>query len=343
MSNPSYMRVQHFTPALEFYRKLGAPVDRALQHAGLPLEIELYPEAYMRHEREVEFLRFLRDREPIDDIGWRIYGDYGLHVPDRNSGAELSRKMLLGQRLIKFKGSLWRANSFIKTRITPIAEGVRFEFLDQNELGSVEKLSSDWTRIMAVVALLQAGLGPGWRPPKIGHGSMAQPCDESLIYFERTKILQGQATTWVDIPNSALAYHATSISLTRQQECVTRAGAPAERSIDTPDYGSASEMLKLMLLPYISEGFPCVDAAAEMVKCSRRTFQRRLREEGCSYAELTRDLRIEHAQRLLATGDMKIIDVAVAVGFDHAPNFSRAFTSRTGMSPSAYSSSIGLQ
>jgi len=335
------MRVRHFLPALEFYRKLGAPVYSALRHTGLPSEIEFYPEAFMPREKSAKFLRFLRSREHIDDVGWQIYGGFGFRVADKVSEVELCQQLSIGQKVVKFKDSLWRANNFIHPQITTVPGGIKFEFLDCQGQDSFEKLVLDWTRNLAVVALVQSVLGPDWRPSKLGFVSTARPCDHALTYFDRTKILQGQATTWVYVPNEVLAYKAAPNFTGRLPERSNCTDAPLPCGFGPPDYGSLSEMLKSMLMPYVSEGFPSVDAAAEMVNCSRRSLQRKLGDKGTSYAKLTKELRIEHAQRMLAETDMKVIDIAVATGFLHAANFTRAFVSSTGLTPRAYRRGIG--
>jgi AraC-like DNA-binding protein len=61
----------------------------------------------------------------------------------------------------------------------------------------------------------------------------------------------------------------------------------------------------------------------------RRTF-------GATLLEYLTQLRISHAQRLLATTDDKVLDVALSSGFGSLSRFNDAFVRRCGLSPSAY-------
>jgi AraC family transcriptional regulator len=64
-----------------------------------------------------------------------------------------------------------------------------------------------------------------------------------------------------------------------------------------------------------------------------RAFRRRYR---CSPAEYQRNLRVEHASRLLATTQRPLAEVAQATGFADQPHFSRVFKERTGLTPGQF-------
>ena len=49
--------------------------------------------------------------------------------------------------------------------------------------------------------------------------------------------------------------------------------------------------------------------------------------------EYCRELRLQHAIKLLREGDMPLVDIALQVGYQHAPAFSSAFKKRFGCSP----------
>jgi AraC family transcriptional regulator len=62
-----------------------------------------------------------------------------------------------------------------------------------------------------------------------------------------------------------------------------------------------------------------------------RTFRRYF---GCSIGEHLRELRVQHACRLLATSDQPLAEIAVSAGFCDQSHLCRAIRSRTGLTPS---------
>lgn len=82
-------------------------------------------------------------------------------------------------------------------------------------------------------------------------------------------------------------------------------------------------------------------ALARELAMSTRTLSRRLREEGSALPELTRDIRIEQAERLLAGTDLPLAKIARQLGFSELATFSRAFKQATGRTPGEFRRSFG--
>jgi AraC-like DNA-binding protein len=64
--------------------------------------------------------------------------------------------------------------------------------------------------------------------------------------------------------------------------------------------------------------------------------QRRLRESGITYSDLVETERLRLAIKLLAQEDIKICDVASELGYTEPGNFTRAFRTWTGLTPSKF-------
>ena len=71
-----------------------------------------------------------------------------------------------------------------------------------------------------------------------------------------------------------------------------------------------------------------------------RTFQRRLAFQGVAYSDLVADVRRDLARDMLADRSQSQIDISMALGYSDASNFSRAFKSGVGMTPSQYRKSV---
>jgi AraC-like DNA-binding protein len=75
---------------------------------------------------------------------------------------------------------------------------------------------------------------------------------------------------------------------------------------------------------------------AVLLGMSIRSLQRRLNEQGTSYAEVLRDTRRELAMSYLKQPQCSVAEVAFLLGFEDASAFARAFRSWTGVSPSEF-------
>jgi AraC-like DNA-binding protein len=83
-----------------------------------------------------------------------------------------------------------------------------------------------------------------------------------------------------------------------------------------------------------------IDAAAEAVGMTRRTFQRQLARRGTSYDALRDELRKQLATALLADGPLSTTALANALGYGHVTAFHRAFRRWTGTTPQTFATVV---
>jgi AraC-like DNA-binding protein len=80
-----------------------------------------------------------------------------------------------------------------------------------------------------------------------------------------------------------------------------------------------------------------VGAVARIIGISTQHVCRVLkRERGLTFADLLRDVRLREARRLLRESSYSMKEIAFRVGFRHPSQFTRAFASDCGLSPSQY-------
>jgi AraC-like DNA-binding protein len=84
------------------------------------------------------------------------------------------------------------------------------------------------------------------------------------------------------------------------------------------------------------EGTVSLRAAARQLGTSPRTLQRRLNAHGVGFWALAAQSRFEIAIVLLHGTDLKVQEIAAALGYSTPGGFARAFTSWAGHPPSAY-------
>jgi len=91
----------------------------------------------------------------------------------------------------------------------------------------------------------------------------------------------------------------------------------------------------------LSGGHPCLHKTATALGMSTRTLQRRLREEGTTFAELLDALRREMSLRLLKDKSLAVYEVAFLLGYSEPSAFYRAFRRWRGASPYEFRTAAG--
>ena len=84
------------------------------------------------------------------------------------------------------------------------------------------------------------------------------------------------------------------------------------------------------------DGPPRLHTVAREARCSVRTLQRRLRDAGLTYTRVLDEARLEAAAQLLREPELRVVDVAVDLGYSDQANFTRAFRRWAGISPTQF-------
>jgi len=325
-------RAKHLLAFTCLLRKIGAPVDRDLARAKLPILLEEMPESYVSLGLAFGFLMGCAAREGIDDLGFEAGWPIGLN--------ELSPKLL----------SAVRAAPTIKSRLECFsrfarleANTLRCEFLPEGDAVRVcirEKLPpgvdariAEWQSVKALVEIVRSGTGPEWSPSQICLQSAQKVHPSVLDRLDAVSVRVGQSTTSFLVPAPLLATPIKQCESPDTGETTSR-----RASVDSPEeeFEGLVETLRVTLAPYLASRYPPIELAAEIVGTSTRSLQRRLGKRQTSYSELIDQLRFDLAARLLADPDQKIIDIAMRLGYEHSPNFSRAFRRISGLTPRQY-------
>jgi AraC-like DNA-binding protein len=107
---------------------------------------------------------------------------------------------------------------------------------------------------------------------------------------------------------------------------------------------SFADSLQQAIAPFLKERYPSIKLAANLSQMSVRTLQRRLTDDQVTYSQLVTRLRYQRALQLLGaprSGSlrdrrMKIIDIAMELGYQDAAHFTRAFKQWTGETPQRF-------
>lgn len=99
--------------------------------------------------------------------------------------------------------------------------------------------------------------------------------------------------------------------------------------------GNISDWTRMMLRES-NDGLPGIDEIAATLNISPRTLHRHLKKEGLVYRTLCVEERERRARELLASTRLSVTRIAQELGYEDASNFTRAFRSRVGCSPSEF-------
>jgi len=97
--------------------------------------------------------------------------------------------------------------------------------------------------------------------------------------------------------------------------------------------GRLGAVVQEIIAPLFRDGYPDVHSVATMLGLGVRTLQRRLSDEGVTYARVVARARFDVAQQMLEDPACKVIEVALDLGYSDQAHFTRAFTRWTGFAP----------
>ena len=108
----------------------------------------------------------------------------------------------------------------------------------------------------------------------------------------------------------------------------------AKRQFGATPRSSFLERVRVAVANALVHGRPTIRTIARVVHASPRTLQRRLRQQGTTYATLIDSVRRERTERLVTAGNLSITEIAFLAGFTDIGGFRRAYMRWTGVTPS---------
>lgn len=142
-------------------------------------------------------------------------------------------------------------------------------------------------------------------------------------------------------PAEVLARVAVHLALAGSQQQARACMAEAESALENAARGERTDRVIAQAVERLVRAdlsqVPALAELAARVGTHEKRLSRAFREQnGCTVFEFVRDARLGEAQRLLGGSVLSVEEVALAVGFSGAANFSTAFRDRFGCTPSAF-------
>jgi AraC-like DNA-binding protein len=103
---------------------------------------------------------------------------------------------------------------------------------------------------------------------------------------------------------------------------------------------SLGNQLRRVLADLMAGGEANADAVCRRLRVSRRTMQRRLKDEKTSFQQILNEVRADLAVRYLSDKRLKSFEVAMLLGYSNLSSFTTAFKSWYDMPPAVYRQKI---
>jgi AraC-like DNA-binding protein len=255
-------------------------------------------------------------------VGWhvgRYFGDSGI---TRNLLQQLEGAPTLYRALYEFVRLVGTEASHLELGIQERPDEILFCTQYSTIKDWPGYSTSQAYQLEAYVDLVRQYVGPDWAPREIGIEHAVTP-PVAKEHFPDTRIRTTQPMGYITVPRTCLP-----LPPRRRKAEPTEAAEP--RRPRKPDFVQA---LSALIEPHLPEGYPSQRLAASLSDTSVRTLARRLSGSRVRYQDLVDKLRLEAAQRYLLDPDLRIIDVAQAVGFSDPGHFSRMFRRLAGVTP----------
>lgn len=323
-------RATYLNDYIAVLREIGAPVDRELAQSLLPPRIEETPDLYVSVPVAIEWVaRTGYDVHPME---------LGLLAAQRASLTSLrlghQAAVMAAQTGLKRLQALAAISQYedsaLEMSIRHEADNVRVT-CDLAGFGHhMHVCIGEWLCLQAVISVIRSVAGAAWCPSELCFVSRMCPPEAVRAAFPNTRIRIAQRHASVVVARADIA---------RPTRYVGASAHSSPASVDAENGQSAWEfvsLLRMMIQPYLNDGCLDVAFAAEIAGMSTRTLQRKLQRSGNSYSQIVQEARFELARTHLDDPSMKVIDVAMTVGYESPQHFTRAFHRFTGITPSQY-------
>lgn len=325
-SAPPIIRLVHAQAFASFLETLGTPTDRLFGRVGLPVHASDPGVFVPLGQAWALFDAAAQLEDP--ELGWHVGRFYGDNQLSTGLLSRIEHAPTLYQALKSFVRLVSAEASHLKLGILERPDDILFYTHYSTIKDWPGYRSSQAYQLEVYLDLIRHYTGSGWVPSEIGieHGSVPRVAEE---HFPGSRILTGQRIGYLVVPRACL--HMPS-----------RITEPhGERDpVHLAQEFSYLETLRALLMPHLPDGYPSARFTASLMGTSVRTLARRLKESGTTYRSVVDDVRFDAARRYLKNPDLRIGDVAFAVGFDDPAHFTRMFRRIAGLTPRQYRRAI---
>lgn len=319
------VRASAVLPFVKFLNRIGAPTERYLKQAHLPISILDHSENLVSLTQSLAFGELVARKEGIENLGF-IVGKKTLFSQLGNFGVLVCQSLTLHDALCKLFKLHSTLNSGEKIWLT---EDNNYLWLN-HQYTIPYHIHADQGRNFAIAMYLNAiGLAAGsnWQPDRLYLQGSKNKFFLELDCLSNTQIYFHQS-------NNAFRFSKDLLSKPLISSKIPFISSNAEENLKlTAPSTNFMDSLRQLILVLLSEGYPSLSIVAEAAGTSIRTFQRQLEKNNLSYSQLVEQVRFDQAVHLLKNPTNQMINIAFDLGYTDAANFTRAFKRWTGVPP----------
>jgi len=326
----SLVRASTLLPVISFLDQVGSPTNRLLEQISLTPTVLAHPDNLLPFRQGSALIENAANLEGSQTLGFLI----GSQTPTFTLGTLgkiLSNCLTLFDLLVTMEQIVRLENSGEHVSLRWENDSVWWQ-VHYDLPTHRSNLQTHLYGLGLYLSAFRVVLGSTWRPTEIH--LEGPPCRSLLTMddFAGTIIHFLCPCNAIKIPRVALSlpYNplATGDDLSLHPDYEGyRQSAPASTFFDS------LWQLVQALLPY---GCPNIALVAAASGLSVRSLQRHIAEAGLTYSKLIDQVRFNRAVVLLRQADVKLLEVAIELGYTDPANFSRAFRRWAGVSPREY-------
>lgn len=310
---------------VKFLNRIGAPTERYLTQAHLPISILDNSENLVPLTQSLAFGELVARREGIENLGI-VVAQQSTLSEFGNFGRLVCQSLTLYEMLCKIVKLRSTLNSGAKVWLT---EDSNYLWVN-HQFTIPHHIQADQGQAFTVAMYLNAirlAAGSNWQPDRLYLQGSKNKFFLELNYLSNTQIYFHQS-------NNAFRFSKDLLSKPLIRSTIPFISHNAEENLNlTAPSTNFTDSLRQLILLLLPEGYPSLPIAAEAAGTSIRTFQRQLEKSNLNYSQLVEQVRLNQAIHLLKDSTNQMIDIAFDLGYTDAANFTRAFKRWTGVSP----------
>ena len=328
------VRCRYLKLFVETFEDLGCEVSSDMSEASLPAELPVCNGDHLPALPVFDFVDAAAHRHGTEDLGYLAAARITLD----DMGPEIRRELEKASTVRGALASYCRLASWEQSHAECLLgkDAAGETLISGSTLPSTDpgkNQYSEWLLIMSLIALIRHAAGNEWHPDEIAFQSQPPIGSKAWMAFPHTRFLVAQHETALKIPTRTLDLPWPGLTVRKVAGSQPGPSLPVKLASSRWDFPNS---LSSAIRPYLGDGYPSIELAAELAGTSVRTLQRRLSQHHMSYSDVVKRLRFELAAELLRDPEKTVMDAACDVGFSDPSHFSRLFRQMSGVSPREY-------
>ena len=313
-----------------FYKKFHPELGPFLEQAGISESVVSDPEATVTLAQQVALL----------DIAAFRLGDQhlGLHLGLKVSATDLG---IIGFAILNsptIESALTNLSRYLKVYargcsfeldVARTTASYRYNYLDSS-IGIVARRQEAELTLSSVVAIVRDVIGESWFPEAV---YFEHPCPAEVSEYKRVF----GCPVFFDAGENSVSIKQDSLS----QRIERAEGRLLSVIVDHLDQSvvndrtksSVTEQVRRKVARLIGDGDFSIDDVADSMNMTRRTLQRRLKDEDCVFSELVDQTKRSIAIDYVEKSNLPLSEITQILGYAHVSTFCRTFKRWTGKTP----------